>query len=59
VAISGRLSAWSATDWRAAWVEARVYQALGQTDSWEKSRATAQQLAGDRTLPAASSSGEF
>jgi hypothetical protein len=36
-----------------------VYQALGQTDSWEKSRATAQQLAGDRTLPAASSSGEF
>jgi tetratricopeptide (TPR) repeat protein len=55
VAISGRLSAWNATDWRAAWVEARVYQALGQTDSWQKSRNTAQQLAGDRPLPAASS----
>ncbi|GLQ94178.1 winged helix-turn-helix domain-containing protein [Dyella acidisoli] len=59
VAISGRLSAWSTTDWRAAWVEARVYQALGQTDSWQKSRSTAQQLTGDRPLPAASSTFEF
>lgn len=59
VAISGRLSAWSATDWRAAWVEARVYQALGQADSWQKSRNTAQQLAGDRPLSAPSASAEF
>jgi DNA-binding winged helix-turn-helix (wHTH) protein/tetratricopeptide (TPR) repeat protein len=54
VAVSGRLSAWSNVDWRAAWVEARVYQALGRTDSWEASRSKAQQLAGDRPLPAAS-----
>ena len=59
VAVSGRLSAWSNVDWRAAWVEARVYQALGQTDSWEKSRSKAQQLAGERPLPATSSVFEF
>ena len=59
VAVSGRLSAWSNVDWRAAWVEARVYQALGQTDSWEKSRGKAQQLAGDRPLPAAILTFEF
>jgi DNA-binding winged helix-turn-helix (wHTH) protein/tetratricopeptide (TPR) repeat protein len=52
MAISGRLSVWSTVDWRAAWVEARVYLALGQTDSWNKSRAKAQELAGDRPLPA-------
>lgn len=59
VAVSGRLSNWSNVDWRAAWVEARVYQALGQADSWEKSRLKAQQLAGDRPLPKASASFEF
>ena len=59
VAVSGRLSAWSQVDWRAAWVEARVYQALGQTDSWEKSRDKAQRLAGDRPLPTAAAAVEF
>jgi len=56
VAISGRLSAWSNADWRAAWVEACTYRALGQAASWEKARAGAQTLAGDRaqlTEPAA------
>lgn len=52
MAVSGRLSIWSTTDWRAAWVEARVYLALGQTDSWNKVRVRAQQLAGDQPLPA-------
>jgi DNA-binding winged helix-turn-helix (wHTH) protein len=51
VAISGRLAAWSQADWRAALVQARVYRALGQTDSLEKSQGVAQQLAGDRPLP--------
>jgi DNA-binding winged helix-turn-helix (wHTH) protein/tetratricopeptide (TPR) repeat protein len=59
VAISGRLSAWSQLDWRAALVEACVYQALGQNASWEKSRAMAQQLAGDRPVPAPSAAFEF
>jgi len=48
VAISGRLSAWSNADWRAAWVEACTYRALGQAASWEKARVDAQTLAGDR-----------
>ncbi|GLQ87305.1 winged helix-turn-helix domain-containing protein [Dyella flagellata] len=59
VAISGRLSSWSQMDWRAAWVEARVYQALGQNASWEKSRGMAQHLAGDRPVPTASTGFEF
>jgi DNA-binding winged helix-turn-helix (wHTH) protein len=48
VAISGRLSTWSQLDWRAAWVEACVYRALGQAPSWETYRSKAQALAGDR-----------
>ena len=56
IAVSGSLSMWSDTDWRAAWVEARVYQALGQTSSWEKSRNKAEQLAGDRLLHVGASS---
>ncbi|GGA44072.1 winged helix-turn-helix domain-containing protein [Dyella nitratireducens] len=59
VAISGQLSSWRQADWRAAWVEARVYQALGQNDSWEKSHDMARQLAGDRPVPAASTAFEF
>lgn len=54
-AVSGRLSMWSNVDWRAAWVEARVYRTLGQMSSWEKSRDKARQLAGDRPLPGVSS----
>ena len=56
VAISGRLSSWSELDWRAAWAEACVYRALGQTSAWETYRSKAQALAGDRpvlTQPAA------
>lgn len=48
VAVSGRLSTWSNVDWRAAWVEACMYRALGQSASWEKYRSKAQVLAGDR-----------
>ncbi|HUB92286.1 MAG TPA: winged helix-turn-helix domain-containing protein [Dyella sp.] len=59
VAVSGRLSSWRQTDWRAAWVEARVYQALGQNDAWQKSHDMAQHLAGDRPLPAVSAAFEF
>jgi DNA-binding winged helix-turn-helix (wHTH) protein/tetratricopeptide (TPR) repeat protein len=50
-AVSGRISIWSNTDWRAAWLEACVYHALGQTKSWNLARATAKQLAGDVPLP--------
>jgi tetratricopeptide (TPR) repeat protein len=53
IAVSGQLSTWANQDWRAAWVEACVYRALGQTAAWEKARSKAQQLAGDRPLPVA------
>lgn len=48
VAVSGRLSSWSEQDWRAAWTEACVYQALHQMSTWETYRKKAQSLAGDR-----------
>lgn len=47
-AISGRLSSWSKLDWRAAQVEARVYQALGQAQAAQAAWIKARQLAGDR-----------
>ncbi|MBE1161857.1 winged helix-turn-helix domain-containing protein [Dyella acidiphila] len=50
VAVSGQLSTWSNLDWRAAWVEASVYQALRQNDAWQASRSRAQRLAGERVL---------
>ncbi|WP_203546743.1 winged helix-turn-helix domain-containing protein [Dyella caseinilytica] len=50
-AVSGQLSAWSQLDWRAAWTQACVYRALGQTSSWEQYRQKARELAGDRVLP--------
>jgi DNA-binding winged helix-turn-helix (wHTH) protein/tetratricopeptide (TPR) repeat protein len=51
-AISGQLSTWTTVDWRAASLEARVYQALGQTESAQHAQNKAQQLAGDRPLSA-------
>lgn len=48
LAVSGRLSGWSQTDWRAAWIEACLYRALGQTSAWDAYRSKAQVLAGDR-----------
>ncbi|MBE1161859.1 winged helix-turn-helix domain-containing protein [Dyella acidiphila] len=53
MAVSGRMSIWSNADWRAAWLEACIYRALGQNDSWNSARARTQQLAGDRPLPEA------
>lgn len=51
VAVSGRLAEWTGVDWRAAWVESSVLQALGQGVAADKARSKAQQLAGDRPLP--------
>ena len=49
--ISGQLSAWGQLDWRVAWAQAGVYQAMGQTESWKQYERKARQLAGDRLLP--------
>ena len=49
--VSGKLSPWSQQDWRAAWTQACVYRALGQTAFARQYRDKAQQLAGDRVLP--------
>jgi DNA-binding winged helix-turn-helix (wHTH) protein/tetratricopeptide (TPR) repeat protein len=51
-AVSGLLSSWTQLDWRAAWAQACVYHALGQSLSWEQYRQKARELAGDRLLPA-------
>lgn len=48
--ISGQLSSWSRVDWRAAWTEACVYQAIGQTALSDAARSQAQRLAGERVL---------
>jgi DNA-binding winged helix-turn-helix (wHTH) protein/tetratricopeptide (TPR) repeat protein len=50
-AISGQLSAWEASDWRAAWAQACVYRAMGRMDSWAQYQRKARELAGDRVLP--------
>jgi len=52
VAVSGELSTWAQSDWRAAWTQACAYRALGQASSWERYRQKARELAGDRVLPA-------
>jgi tetratricopeptide (TPR) repeat protein len=51
MAIVGRLSTWNRLDWRVAWLEARVYRALGQASAADAALRKAQQLAGDRVLP--------
>jgi Flp pilus assembly protein TadD len=50
MAIVGRLSTWNGLDWRVAWLEARVYRALGQASAADNALRKAQQLAGDRVL---------
>lgn len=50
--VSGKLSAWSQLDWRAAWAQACVYRALGQMTYAEQYQNKARELAGDRVLPA-------
>ncbi|HKT26599.1 winged helix-turn-helix domain-containing protein [Dyella sp.] len=49
-AVSGQLSTWSNVDWRAAEVEASVFQALGQGDQAQTSWNKARKLAGDRPV---------
>lgn len=53
--VSGKLSPWSQSDWRAAWTQACVYRALGQTAYADQYRNKARELAGDRALPAQAS----
>ncbi|MFI4970112.1 MAG: tetratricopeptide repeat protein [Lysobacterales bacterium] len=50
-AISGRLAQWAGKDMRAAWAQARVYQALGKTDASREALERARALAGERVLP--------
>jgi tetratricopeptide (TPR) repeat protein len=50
-AISGRLAPWAGKDMRAAWAQARVYQALGKTDASREALQRARALAGERVLP--------
>lgn len=51
VAVIGRSSGFAEREFRAALLAARLYQALGQTEAWQRSLAQARSLAGERTLP--------
>lgn len=51
VAVNGRIAPWADRDLRAAWSEAAVYRALGQTAPAAAAQARAQRLAGERALP--------
>lgn len=50
-AISGRLAQWADKDMRAAWTQARVYQALRKSDAARDALERARALAGERVLP--------
>lgn len=50
--VSGRVSPWADTDFRAASLQARVYGARGKVEAWRHALATAQSLAGERVAAA-------
>lgn len=49
--LGGRLGAWADQDMRAAWVQARVLQGLGDADAAQGALRQAQRIAGERRLP--------
>lgn len=52
VAVLGRNHDWSATNFRVAVAEARLYRATGNEKLWRAALDRAQQTAGERTIPA-------
>lgn len=49
--IGGRIGAWADQDMRAAWVQARLHQALGDVEAGQAADQQARRLAGERRLP--------
>ncbi|HUD41585.1 MAG TPA: transcriptional regulator [Dokdonella sp.] len=49
--IAGRIAAWGAGDFRVAWAQARLYQALGRPAAARQATDRALALAGQRALP--------
>lgn len=49
--IGGRIGAWADQDMRAAWVQARLHQALGDVEAGRAADQQARRLAGERRLP--------
>ncbi len=49
--IAGRIAAWGARDFRVAWAQARLYQALGRPAAARQATDRALALAGERALP--------
>jgi len=49
--IGGRIGAWADQDMRAAWVQARLHQALGDVEAGRAAQQRARRLAGERRLP--------
>ncbi len=50
--IAGQLARWSDRDFACALLQVRLYQKLGRVDAWRASLLRAQQLAGERRIPA-------
>jgi len=49
--IGGRIGAWADQDMRAAWVQARLHQALDDVEAGRAAEQRAKRLAGERRLP--------
>ncbi|WP_368564300.1 winged helix-turn-helix domain-containing protein [Pseudoxanthomonas sp. UTMC 1351] len=49
--IGGRIGSWADQDMRAAWVQARLHQALGDVEAAQAAQRVAKRLAGERRLP--------
>lgn len=49
--IGGRIGVWTDQDMRAAWVQARLHQALGDAKAAQAAQLAAKRLAGERRLP--------
>jgi len=50
-AVVGTIAAWAPSEFRAAWAEAELQQALGRTDDWQRAFERASALARERPVP--------
>ncbi|MGN6521051.1 MAG: hypothetical protein ACTHK2_16695 [Dokdonella sp.] len=55
--VVGRVARWAEQDYDCALLQARLYEALHQTDAWRAALARVRALAGERSVPNADGSG--
>lgn len=56
-AVVGTIASWAPGEFRAAWAEAELLQALGRTDDWQRASERASALARERPLPSRRAAG--